>query len=74
MFGICNSYIRVLNHQGTSEDMGPGRTEQVLEILEMRGGAWYIFINSKQSGTLKFQKLWNERNFCKINIEIWLIP
>ena len=54
--------------------MGPERTEQFLEILEMRGGAWYIFINSKQSGTLEFQKLWNERNFCKINIEIWLIP
>ena len=39
------------------------RTEQYLEILEMRGGAWYIFINSKQSGTLEFEKLWSEIKF-----------
>ena len=49
------------------------RTEQFLEILEMRGGAWYIFIKSKQSGILEFQKLWNERKFWKINMEIRLI-
>ena len=53
--------------------MGHERTEQLLEILEIRGGACYIFINSKQSGALEFQKLWSERKFWEINMEIRLI-
>ena len=54
--------------------MGHERTEQFLENLEIRDGASYIFINSKQSGALEFQKLWSERKFWEINIKFgWLL-
>ena len=49
--------------------MGNESTKQFLEILELRGGAWYIFMNSK----IKFQKLWSMRKFWTINMEIRLI-
>ena len=53
--------------------MGNERTEKFLENLEIRDGASYIFINGKQSGALEFQKLWSERKFWEINMEIRLI-
>ena len=53
--------------------MGHERTEQFLEILEMTSGPWYIFINSTQSSTLEFERVWSEKKFWKINMEIRLI-